>query len=142
MREKKAEPDSRTRNEDAERVIPVVEEELVIDKEKVTTGSVEIRKLIEERMQNVEVDVLEDVVDIRHVPVGVAIGVWPPVREDGDTLIIPVVEEEVVVTKRLVLKEEIHITRRRTSATKAQQVGVAREVVEVRRHDVGKQGGE
>jgi hypothetical protein len=38
----------------------------------------------------------------------------PPVqRQEGDTLILPVVEEVLVVEKRLMLREEIRITRRR-----------------------------
>lgn len=35
----------------------------------------------------------------------------PPVREEGDTTIVSVVEEVVVIERRLMLKEEIHITR-------------------------------
>ena len=38
----------------------------------------------------------------------------PPVRTEGDVLIVPVVEE-VVVERRLMLSEELHIRRERTS---------------------------
>ena len=34
-------------------------------------------------------------------------------RREGDTLIVPIVEEEIVVTKRLVVREELRITKRR-----------------------------
>ncbi len=35
------------------------------------------------------------------------------IRQDGDTLIIPLMEEVLVVEKRLMLREELHIKRRR-----------------------------
>ena len=37
------------------------------------------------------------------------------IRQDGDTLIIPLMEEVLVVEKRLMLREELHIKRRRES---------------------------
>jgi hypothetical protein len=37
----------------------------------------------------------------------------PSIRRKGDTVIVPVVQEELVVTKRLVLKEEIHLIKHR-----------------------------
>jgi stress response protein YsnF len=39
----------------------------------------------------------------------------PALREEGDVLIVPVLEEVVVVEKRLVLKEELRIRRRAKS---------------------------
>jgi stress response protein YsnF len=35
------------------------------------------------------------------------------IRQDGDTLIIPLMEEVLVIEKRLMLREELHIRRRR-----------------------------
>ena len=43
---------------------------------------------------------------------GVPVEVAPAAREEDGVLIIPVVEEQLVVTTRLILKEEIRITRR------------------------------
>jgi hypothetical protein len=37
----------------------------------------------------------------------------PAIRKKGEAVIVPVVEEESVVTKRFVLKEETHLMRRR-----------------------------
>ena len=36
----------------------------------------------------------------------------PQIRTEGDVTIVPVLEEVLVVEKRLVLKEELHIRRR------------------------------
>lgn len=46
---------------------------------------------------------------IERVPIGREVESPPQMRRDRDTLIIPVVEEVLVVERRLVLKEEIHV---------------------------------
>ena len=52
---------------------------------------------------------------VETVPKGHRIFVAPVTRVVGDTTIIPIVEEVLYTEKRLILKEEIHITRRRTT---------------------------
>src|SRR5205085_9042013 len=59
----------------------------------------------------------------------------PETREEGDTLIIPVVEEEIVVHKRLILREEIHVKRRRITENVAKDVTLQRERAVVERMD-------
>ncbi len=54
-------------------------------------------------------------VEIERVPIGRHIASTPPVRQEGDVMIISVVEEHVVVERRLVLKEEIRIRRVRVT---------------------------
>jgi stress response protein YsnF len=59
----------------------------------------------------------------------------PPVRKKGGTVIVPVVEEELIVTKRLVLKEEIHLIKHSTKDRLVKEVELERERAEVRRLD-------
>ena len=66
--------------------------------------------------------------------IGRTVTAFPPVREEGDTTIIPVVEEVLVIERRLVLKEEVHLRRVRvletheaTVATRSQDVVVTRD---------------
>lgn len=54
-------------------------------------------------------------VEVTRVPIDRDIDAAPSVRTEGDTTIIPVVEEVLVVEKRLVLREEIHLRRMTTS---------------------------
>jgi stress response protein YsnF len=56
-----------------------------------------------------------------------------PTRTEGETTIIPVMEEVLVVEKRLRLKEELHVTRRRTEHRDPQRVTLRSERVEVER---------
>jgi stress response protein YsnF len=93
----------------AETVLPIVEETLHLGKRLVETGRVRVSL-----STSVEEEILRDTLRTRHaeverVPIGRAVTEVPRVRQEGDVVIIPVVEEVLVVEKRLVLKEEIHL---------------------------------
>jgi uncharacterized protein (TIGR02271 family) len=118
-----------------ERVIPVVQEELVTDTRAVKTGSVRVQKHVEKSVYDVELPLLSENVDVKHVPVNRVVKEAPAIHRSGDTIIVPVVEEELVVTKRLVLKEEIHIVKRRTRERATREVALERERAEVQRLD-------
>lgn len=45
------------------------------------------------------------------MPIGRIVDAVPHIREEGDTTIMPVVEEILVVERRLILKEEVRIRR-------------------------------
>ena len=95
-------------------VIPLVQEDIVISKREVETGRVRVRTEVQWHTAHARADLFRNHVEVERVPVGREIDTVPPVREDGDTVIIPVVEEILVVEKRLVLKEEIRLKRTRT----------------------------
>jgi stress response protein YsnF len=58
---------------------------------------------------------VQERVEIARVAINRPVDAVPPTREEGDTTVISVVEEVVVVERRLVLKEEIHLRRVRTT---------------------------
>jgi uncharacterized protein (TIGR02271 family) len=118
-----------------ELAIPVIEEELVVDKRKVPIGGVEVRKHLLERTETVDMPLLKEEVDIRRVTINREVDHIPPTREEGDVIIIPVVEEEIVISKRLVLKEEVHLTRHRSVRRMSKDVVLHREEAEVTRFD-------
>lgn len=102
--------------------IPVVEERATVEKRQIEAGRTRIRVSVEEREDQVPVELTHDEVEIERVPRGVPLQSLPSVRLEGTTTIIPVVEEVAVVEKRLVLVEEIHV--RRKSATERREVPV------------------
>jgi Domain of unknown function (DUF2382) len=53
----------------------------------------------------------EDLVEVTRVPVGREVDKAPSVRTVDGVVIVPVLEQVLVVEKRLVLKEELHIRR-------------------------------
>ena len=116
-------------------VIPVIEEELAAGVKAVKTGAVRVDKHVEKRIRKVEGPLLHEDVEVRRVPVNRVVSEAPPVRRKGDTVIVPVMEEELVVTKRLVLKEEVHLIKRRTKDRFVKEVEVNRERAEVHRLD-------
>jgi uncharacterized protein (TIGR02271 family) len=95
--------------------IPLVEERLLVTKRQVESGRVRVRVTVEEQEQTVTEQLLRDELQIERVPRNIRVTEVPHVRLEGNTTIIPVVEEVVVVEKALVLVEEIHICRRSVS---------------------------
>jgi stress response protein YsnF len=59
----------------------------------------------------------------------------PQTRYEGETLVVPVLEEVLVVQKQLLLKEEIRITRHRKPVRMPQNVLLRSEQVTVERFD-------
>lgn len=116
-------------------VIPVVAEEVVVGTKAVKGGAVRVHKHVQERVEHIEMPLTQDSIDIRRVVVNRVVDAPPRIRTEGDTIIVPVVEEEIVVTKRLVLKEELHLIRRRTQTRATREVTVRREEAEVERVD-------
>ena len=98
--------------------LPLLEERATIDKRTVTTGKVSAvthTETVEERvgavLEGEEADVVT--VELDQTVSGPA----PLIRTEDGVTIIPVLEEVLVVEKRLVLKREIRISKRSTSET-------------------------
>ena len=85
------------------------------------------------RHELVEADLAHDQVVVERVAIGRIVETIPPVRQEGDVTIMPVVEEEVIVTRRLVLREEVHLRRIRTVVRHAQDVELREQHVAVTR---------
>lgn len=120
---------------DMERRLPVIEEELVAGTRQVKTGSVRVQKHVSKQTRQIDTPLLRETVEVRRVEVNRVVESPPPVRREGETIIVPVVEEELIVTKRLVVKEEIHLIKRRTHDKTTQEVVLNRETAEVQRMD-------
>lgn len=108
-------------------VIPLLEEELKIARQKVLTGGVRVLKTVTERTETVNEPTLREQLEVQRVEINKFIETAPPVRYEGDTMIVPLVEEVLVVEKKLVLREEIRILKRRDTVQNPQQIVVRRE---------------
>lgn len=91
--------------------IPIVQEEAHVFKRAVTTDRVTVRTGAEEHRVVIRDELIRGQVNVARVPVERQVAEAPPVRTEGDVTIIPVVEERLVVEKRLFLVEELHLTR-------------------------------
>jgi len=94
-----------------EETIPLVEEEAVVGKREVTTGRVRVHTRVDVVQEPVRASLQEEAVEVTRVPIDREIDVAPEIRTEDGVTIVPVVEEVLVVEKRLVLKEELHIRR-------------------------------
>lgn len=119
-----------------EDVLPLVREEMSVGKRTVETGSVRVATRTHEHEELVDVPLRHDEVEIERVPVNRVVEAWVPVRTEGDVTVIPVLEETMVVQKRLLLKEEVRVRLKTHEEHKAQRVRLRREDVAVERTPV------
>ena len=114
-------------------IIPLMQEDVSITARKVETGRVRVSTKTVEHIDYACADLYQETVHVEHVPIGREVAVAPPVREEGDTIVIPIVEEIMVVEKRLVLREEVRITRTRTVEAFEEPVTLRSMVADVER---------
>ena len=114
-------------------VVPVLKEELEIHKELRKTGTVRIVKTVHELEEAINESLASETVDVQRVPVDQIVGTLPQIRTEGDVTIVPVVKEEIVVTKQLRIVEELRITKRRSVSEYKENVKVRAEEVTVER---------
>jgi uncharacterized protein (TIGR02271 family) len=105
---------ARTVSED---VIPLVEETATIGKRELVTGRVRVRTVTDTIEELAHADVQRETVEVTRVPVDKVVETAPEIRTEGDVTIVPILEEVLVVAKRLVLREELHIRRRVAAET-------------------------
>jgi stress response protein YsnF len=124
----------RKRPSEGTAAVPVLEERLEVKKRTVTTGKVRVVTHTE-TVEEVARAVLDgEEADVQTIELDQPIvGPVPQIRTEGDVIIVPVLEEILVVEKRLVLKREIRITKRRTSETVEIPVSLRKQRVKVER---------
>ena len=112
-------------------VIPVIHEKLRIEKREFESGRVLVHKTVTERDEVAEVLLRQQDLIVERVPVGRVVSKAPPTRQDGDTLIVPILEEILVVEKRLMLKEELHIRKQSSERVEKHKVSLRTEHVKI-----------
>ncbi len=121
-------------------VVPIVAEQLEVQKRKVEAGGVRIRKTVSEREEIVDEPLMREEVQVRRVPVNRVVDGPVPVRHVGNTMIVSLMEEVLVVEKRLMLKEELHITKEQVESYRPQRVRLRTEEAVIERVDDGRGG--
>jgi len=119
-------------------VIPVVREELAVGKRTVETGEgVRVTKTVSERQEVVDELLAKEDLTVERVSVNrlVDAASIPGIRYEGTTIIIPVLEEIVVVEKRTMVKEELRITSTRREVRDPQRIVLRSEEVSVEHFD-------
>jgi uncharacterized protein (TIGR02271 family) len=115
--------------------IPISREELKVVTQWTETGKVRISKTVHELPQQVESMLGEESVDIERIPMDQLVDEPPAARYEGDTLVVPILEEVLVVEKRFRIKEELRITKSRRDVMHSTTVPVRVEEAIVERID-------
>jgi uncharacterized protein (TIGR02271 family) len=117
--------------------IPIVEERARIDKHVVATGAVRIRTDVDERIELLRDELTAQTVTVERVRIEREVDAPQQIRSEGDVLIIPVVEQRLVVEKRWVLTEELHVRRQQHTEVVEVPVSLRSTRVSVERSEGG-----
>lgn len=116
-----------------EAVVPLLQEDVEIEKRQVTTGKVRIQTVSESYEEIASASLEEERVTVTRVPIDRVVTQAPAVRTENGVTIVPVLEEVLIVEKRLVLREELHIRRDVSTQTVAVPVRLRRQRAMVER---------
>ena len=119
-------------SENRERIvrIPITEEEMRVGKRQVEAGEVEVRKTVETKHVEQPVTRRREEVEVERRPIQADQGTRPADFKEGETR-IPLMEEEVVVEKRPVAKEEVVIRKHAVEDTENVEADLRKERVDV-----------
>lgn len=92
---------------ESQKVIPVIEEFIEIGTRVTEKETVRVSKNVTEEEININIPLITESFDIERIPVGRYVDAKPEISYEGDSIIIPVVEE--VFVKRYLLTEEIRL---------------------------------
>jgi uncharacterized protein (TIGR02271 family) len=114
-----------------ENTVPLAEEFVEIGKRQVERDCAPVRKTVAYRDEDVEIPLNQEELSIERIPVARVVSAMPVPREENGTLIVPVVEERLVITKQIFLVEELHVCRVRKQQIARQTVRLRREEVHI-----------
>ncbi|HYP08675.1 MAG TPA: YsnF/AvaK domain-containing protein [Bryobacteraceae bacterium] len=116
-------------------VIPVVAEELDVQKRAVQTGGVRVHRRVLEHEEEIDMPLLREHVHVRRVLLDREVEGPLPIREEGNSIVIPIVEEVLVVSRRYRLKEEVYVTKTSRQERHQERVAVRRQEAVIQEFD-------
>ena len=124
------------RAETGETVIPLIAEQLEVGKQTVTTGKVRLHRDVETFTDTVSLALTRTGWEVERTPIGQFVGEKPEVRQEGDVMIFPLVEERLVAKREYFLLEEVRVRQVATTADRTATVELKRDVLTVERDGV------
>ncbi len=102
-----------------EEVLPLHAEGLVVTRRTIPT-LVRAERVTTTRTEDLAITLSRDTVVVDRIKRGTFVEAVPPIQEEGEFIVIPVVDEVLITERRLVLTEEIRLRRVRTQRTHAE----------------------
>lgn len=118
-----------------ELVVPVVQEFITVEREVVETGRVQVRTTVHEEVASINEPLVQEQYDVQRIPKSEVYAQAPQPRQEGDTIIVPVVREILVIEKRYEVIEEVHLKRKVTTTPHIQEITLRKQRVDVTRTD-------
>lgn len=120
-----------------ETIIPVIEEDVQITKKVIDIAQVNISKTVNESTETFQIPLSSEEIVVKRIPINEYVDIMPPAtRYEGETMIIPVLKEVAVIEKRMMLVEEIHVSKLKTENIETVDVLVKKEEVNVTRTEL------
>ena len=113
--------------------IPLIDEQVAVTTQPVETGRVTLIKTVHETQETVTIPLQQEEYIVERTALNQYVDEMPMSRQEGDTTIYSVVKEVLVVQKRLLLVEEIRVTRQQTHREETQTVLLRREEITLTR---------
>lgn len=134
MDKKIAPPQQQAEQQD---VIPLAEEQAEVSTTRVVDRRVRIHRSTTTAEKLLETELWHEEVEITHVEKNETLegGYFPQVRQEGDVLIVPVIEEQVEIIRRHILKEEVHIHKLKKNEPFQQKVTLRSQEIEISKED-------
>ncbi len=120
--------------EENEQRLRLAEEKLEVTKQQVSDGHVRVTRRVTEHEEKIALLLRQQTAEITRVPKSERLTTMPEIREENGVIIIPVVEEEVEIIRRLVLKEELHIRKVVSQVPLEQVVTLKKQYAQIDRH--------
>ena len=116
---------------DEELILPLAQEHVSISVRDAVTGRVSVHLRTETVVETAEVELASTELEVKRVAINREVEAVPDTRVEDGVTIIPVVEERLVVQRRLVLKEEIHLIQRQRREAVSVPVTLRRQRAEI-----------
>lgn len=118
-------------------IIPLAEEQAEVTTTRVVDRRIRIHRSTTTAEKLLETELWHEEVEIKHIEKNETLeeGYFPQVRQEGDVLIVPVIEEQVEIIRRHILKEEVHIHKLKKNEQFQQKVTLRSQELEISKED-------
>ena len=126
---------------ESEVVLPLRTEAVTTSRNQIAKSVVRVATVTREHEHFIDEELSHEHVEIERVLIERQVDAIPPVREEGITTVVPVMEEVVVIERRLILKEEIRVTPVRSTEHQRESVMLRKQDAVITRTEAGPETG-
>ena len=111
----------------------ILKEQALVKKQIVEKAKVHIEKKVHHTEATIHIPVVSEEIEIKKIPVNQYVEIMPQGRYEGDTIVIPVIKEILIVEKKLLLVEEVYVKKHTNTTTEEKNIILREEEIIVDR---------